>query len=150
MYTATQNLTIPEDLIPPLPSSSTQTETRDIQVDNVYIYDIEEDKNFLISPATPNPSPSPSPTPLEEIKNRYSASTTQTIQWYPDSRHFISVTEDKIIISEYDSTNQAVVYAGPFSNSFAYPYPNGSSLVILASLNGGSNLPPNLYSINLK
>jgi len=152
MYTATENLTIPKDLIPALPSSSTQPETRDLEIDNVYIYDIEEDKNFLISQTTPNPSPSPSPspTPLEEIKNRYSSVSTQTIQWYPDSSHVIIVKEDKIIISEYDSTNQAVVYAGPFAHQFAYPYPNGSSLVILASLNGGSNLPPNLYSINLK
>jgi hypothetical protein len=62
----------------------------------------------------------------------------------------IIVENNKIIIAEYDGTNRHTVYAGPFAADFAYPWPNGSRLIILASLNGGGDLPPNLYSINLK
>ena len=56
----------------------------------------------------------------------------------------------KIIIAEYDATNRHTVYAGPFAQNFIFPWPNGSRLIILASLNGGSARAPNLYSINLK
>ena len=167
MYTATASAAIPENLIPPLPASSTQLENRNLEPGSIYVYHIEEDKNFLISegfgtPGVQSPvgselrrSSEPSIS-LTALSRRYSPFKTQTIQWFPDSRHLIKVLEDlptqagKIDIIEYDNTNHQTIYAGPFENAFAYPWPNGNRLIILASLNGGSNLPPNLYSINLK
>lgn len=160
MYTATEQITLPDELISPLPGSSTQTEARSLKPNQIYIYDLEEDKNFYLGDV-PQPSPEPkTKTPvkktvtvhdqLNQLAAAYSPIFDQSIQWYPDSRHVLMVQDDKIIISEYDSTNQHTVYAGPFSSGFAYPSTNGSRLIILASLNGGSNLPPNLYSIDLK
>ncbi|MBU1499337.1 PEGA domain-containing protein [Patescibacteria group bacterium] len=128
LYSATASAQLAENLIPPLPATSTQKETRAIEPKNYYIYDLEEDKNFLISPFNQD----------------------APIIWYPDSNHVIMVEGAKIIIAEYDATNRHTVYAGPFAQNFIFPWPNGSRLIILASLNGGSNLPPNLYSINLK
>ncbi len=128
LYAATASAQLAENLIPPLPAVSTQAENRQLQPNNYYIYDLEEDKNFLISPFNQN----------------------APVIWYPDSGHVIMVEKGKIIIAEYDSTNRHTVYAGPFSQNFIFPWPNGSRLIILASLNGGSDLPPNLYSINLK
>lgn len=49
LYQATSDLLIPTGLIPTLPSSSTQQEVRGIKSGSWYIYDIKEDKNFLIS-----------------------------------------------------------------------------------------------------
>jgi len=128
LYVATASAQLASNLIPPLPASSTQKETRTIEPNHYYIYDLEEDKNFLISPFNQN----------------------APVIWYPDSNHVIMVENAKIIIAEYDATNRHTVYAGPFSQNFIFPWPNGSRLIILASLNGGSALPPNLYSINLK
>lgn len=160
LYTATKTVTIPDNLLPALPASSTQKEDRNLQPDKIYIYDLEEDKNFLIGNA---PAPSPSPKSnlktkivikpadeLEKIRTLYSPIKNQLIQWFPDSRHVIMVEENKLTIAEYDNTNRQTVYAGPFSQNFAYPWPNGSRLIILSSLNGSPDLPPNLYSINLK
>lgn len=48
LYQATSDLTIPVELIPPLPSANTQPETRNLTKGNFYVYDIEEDKNFLV------------------------------------------------------------------------------------------------------
>lgn len=48
LYLATEELTIPEELIPPLPATNTQPEERSLKPGNYYIYDIEEDKNFQI------------------------------------------------------------------------------------------------------
>jgi hypothetical protein len=161
IYSPQEAMTIPDSLIPPLPASSTQKQYRQIKPGSLYLYDIKEDRNFYLGAAT-LPSPSPASVksrvkaatekidPVQKLVNRYQPEALGFFQWFPDSRHIIVVTEAKIIISEYDATNQAVVYAGPFVQNFAFPWPNGSRLVILASLNGGSNLPPNLYSINLK
>lgn len=161
LYTATASAQIPEELIPSLPASSTQPENRNIEPNNTYVYDLEEDKNFLIgsadlrsvleaSASRPDLSQKAKSSPLHLLTNRYSAISLHPIQWFPDSNHLIYVRDDKIDILEYDNTNYQTVYAGPFENDFAYPWPNGNRLVVLASLNGGSNLPPNLYSINLK
>jgi hypothetical protein len=48
VYTATQAATLPEDLIPPVPASNTQPQTRDLEVGGIYVYDREEDRNFMI------------------------------------------------------------------------------------------------------
>ena len=148
LYTATASAQIPEDLIPSLPASSTQSENRYLEPGNIYIYDLKEDKNFKVNQTEIKPITEL--TALEQLTARYYPLSLQNTQWYPDSNHVIIVQEDKIIIAEYDNTNHHTVYAGPFTDSFAFPWPNGSSLLILASLNGGSNLPSNLYSINLK
>jgi hypothetical protein len=153
MYTATASAVIPEDLLPTLPASSTQLETRSIEPNHVYVYDLEEDRNFLVSQGSEllvSSEPTSEPSVLQLLTRRYSAKSSQSIQWFPDSKHLIKISENKIDIIEYDNTNHQTVYAGPFENSFAYPWPSGNRLVILASLNGGSNLPPNLYSIDLK
>lgn len=52
LYQATTPLEIPADLIPSLPSTSTQTQSRNIQPGNYYVYDLEEDTNFLIQEAS--------------------------------------------------------------------------------------------------
>jgi len=148
LFTATASAQIPQELIPSLPASSTQPETRQLEPGNIYIYDLKEDKNFKLSQTEVKTTTSLSS--LEQLTSRYSPLTLQSTQWYPDSNHVIIVKDDKIIIADYDATNYQTVYAGPFADSFAFPWPNGSRLLILASLNGGSNLPPNLYSINLK
>ena len=128
LYIPTAEITLTENLGPPLPASSNQDEQRRLQPNNVYVYDLKEDKNFWIA----------------------SAADLAKILWYSDSRHLLIVEDKKIILAEYDGTNRHTVYAGPFVGEFAYPWANGSSLLILASLNGGSALPPNLYSIILK
>lgn len=139
LYVPAEAMTLPAELITSLPASSTQSQQRQIKPENVYVYDLKEDKNFWIA----------------DVAN--ASEVFKYIQWYPDSRHLLIVEDNlpdgkagKVIIAEYDGTNRHTVYAGPFSGDFSYPWSNGSSLLILTSLNGGSNLPPNLYSINLK
>ena len=48
LYTATQSATIPQEIIPLTLASNTQVENRQLKPGNIYVYDIEEDKNFLI------------------------------------------------------------------------------------------------------
>ncbi|MFH1244379.1 MAG: PEGA domain-containing protein [bacterium] len=49
LYQATSAFTLPDGLVPALPSSSTQIQSRSTEPGFWYVYDLKEDKNFLIS-----------------------------------------------------------------------------------------------------
>jgi len=154
MYTATASATIPNELIPPLPASNTQSEIRMIEPGKIYVYDLKEDKNFILNEVQTLTEVKEKKTVLEQrlmaLQKKYFSLLTQTVQWFPDSKHVVLVKENKIIIAEYDATNQATIYAGLFNDAFTYPWPDGSRLIILTTLNPEPSLPSNLYAIELK
>lgn len=127
LYTATASATIPDDLIRPLPGSNTQSEKRELTPGNVYVYDIEEDKNF-------------------EVGQKGSPS----LSWFPDSARLVQVETNKVTIMEYDGSNPTVVYSGPMEDSYAFPYPSGKQMLILTNLNAASSAVPNLYAVSLR
>lgn len=197
LYRPDQDLMIPKNLAPDLPSESTQEEDRDIKVDRLYIYDIKEDKNFRVGDAAKtekkapkvskvlksNSSSSPLPSSsywsdrlagvpsaaaaltkatvtlppipnelmvqfLTLLRDRYSPIWKEEVQWFPTSAHLLMRQEQSVSILEHDGANNITIYDGPFAESFVYPWPNGSRLVILTKLNDSS--PTNLYAIGLK
>ncbi len=176
-YTATQEVSIPTDIVPPVPATNDQPEDRDLKPGNIYVYDRKEDKNFLIGHqdiasdsakfllATDLANKEPltiesSPSAFQSLQASTSAQTAKnfglyhtslyanTFQWFPDSKHLIYTTDDTIHIMEYDGTNDTTVYSGPFAKNFVYPWPDGSKLIILTSFS--PNSPLNLYAIDLK
>lgn len=48
LYTATAVVTIPDSIVPPIPATNSQPETRILKPGSIYVYDREEDKNFFI------------------------------------------------------------------------------------------------------
>lgn len=48
LFTATEEVTIPNELIPPVPASSTQEEERNLVAGGIYVYDTSEDRNFRV------------------------------------------------------------------------------------------------------
>lgn len=128
LYEATASATIPQIIKPPLIGANTQLEERNIIPNSVYVYDIKEDKNFKIT----------------EIK------TFPSLFWFPDSKHLVSVQKQAISIMEYDATNNVTVFSGPFEDSFVFPWPDGSKLVVLTTLNKTAGDIPNLYAVGLK
>lgn len=176
LYRATQKRTIPEHLLPDLPSESTQWEERTITPNGLYVYDLKEDKNYRIitlpssftdmatddssywesRPDTDNnaehfalpPIPEKLLTrALAELSGRYSPAFTLPVQWFPTSAHLLKRNDASISIIEYDGTNDVTVYAGPFDDSFVYPWPDGSKIIVLTNLSQSSLL--NLYTITL-
>lgn len=183
IYTATANVTIPDTIVPPIPSTNTQPEQRNLKTGEIYIYDQEEDKNFMIGnenifseteeekalgkmllatdlsdnkPKTLDSSPSAfislqatSSAKTANNFNKYHTSLfANTYQWFPDSRHILSTSDNQIKVEEYDNTNLTTLYSGPFSADFIYPWPDGSKLIILTSFSPDS--PLNLYAIELR
>ncbi|MEK7127877.1 MAG: hypothetical protein AAB838_04115, partial [Patescibacteria group bacterium] len=72
------------------------------------------------------------------------------VQWFVTSRHLVINEGKQISVMEYDGTNKAVVYAGPFVDNYVYVWPNWSKIVILTNLNTASTVGENLYTINLR
>jgi hypothetical protein len=75
---------------------------------------------------------------------------THALQWFPDSTHLISYDGGGVTVLEYDNGNQMRVYSGPFNQSFVYPWPNGSRLLMLTNFNQEAQVPENLYTIELR
>ncbi|MCL4353119.1 PEGA domain-containing protein [Patescibacteria group bacterium] len=127
LYQASRSANLPPVITPPLIGTDPTPQERQIQKGSIYVYDMKEDKNFKIPNISPNPH----------------------LMWFTDSRHLIYVEKGAINIMDYDGTNMTTIYAGPFIDSFVFPWPDGSKIVILTNL-GNSNTSPNLYTIGLK
>lgn len=123
LYQATASASLPAILTTYLPGTNPTTENRQLTPGKLYVYDTKEDKNYLIN---------------------------EKVVWLPTSRHLLSLTNNQISIMDYDGSNKSIIYAGPFTNGFVFPWPNGDRLVILTNLNSPDNSVQNLYSINLR
>lgn len=86
---------------------------------------------------------------LEEGK-QYSLPGAKSFVWLPDSRHIILVDDNSISLVDFDGTNKAVIYAGKFEDSFVFPWPDSSRLVMVSSFPTPTASEPNLYGINLR
>lgn len=126
LYTASSSANLPENLVKSLPGASTQKQERQVKEGQTYVYDIKEDRNFLI-------------TDQKEAKPL----------WLPTSGHLLLAEKGGVTIMDYDGTNRQVVYSGSYVFPFAYPFSNSSKLLILTSL-GSDSATPNLYSLTIK
>ncbi|MFZ5932767.1 MAG: PEGA domain-containing protein [Patescibacteria group bacterium] len=128
LYTASSSATLKENLIKPLPGSSTQRQERDIKIGRTYVYDIKEDRNFLIDEGS---------------------ESDRRLSWFPTSRHLLLAEDERIVIMDYDGTNRQQVYSGSYIAPHAYPFGSTSRLLILTNL-GATSTEANLYSLTIK
>src|SRR3989338_2860187 len=133
LYEASRSANIPILITPRVIGTDSTPEERNIQKGNLYVYDIKEDRNYLIFDRSQ----------LRKDENM------PRFTWYPDSRHLVFVKDRKINVTEYDGGNVTTVYAGPFVDDFVFPWNDGNSLVILTNLNI-DEAPINLYRLILK
>lgn len=85
-----------------------------------------------------------------ETKKDYDLPVAKAHLWLPDSMHIILIEESTISLVDFDGTNKAVIYAGKFEDSFVFPWPDSSRLVIVSSIPTPTASEPNLYGINLR
>lgn len=136
LYTASSSATLPEGLVKPLPGASTQTQERNLVQGRTYVYDIKEDRNFLITdtPVTINNNDNPQ---------------ISALRWMSSSRHLLLAGPGQIIIMDYDGTNRQTVYSGSYIMPSAFPFSNTSKILILTNL-GSSDSASNLYTLSVK
>jgi hypothetical protein len=135
-YTASEAATLKEGLIKGLPGSSTQKEERELGKGRTYVYDIKEDRNFLISET---------PVTLTNPEGK----VIPALRWLTSSRHLLLAEDGKITIMDYDGTNRQTVYSGSYVPPYAFPYSNSTRLLILTNL-GATNSVGNMYALTVK
>jgi hypothetical protein len=150
LYEASQSMTIPIIINPPLIGTNPTEEIRAIKLGNVYIYDVKEDRNYLIDDKTKTISPSHNLPISQSTYPPISPSSPSPIQWLPTSRHLVITGKDKVEVMDYDGTNRKVVYAGPFWDGFVAPWSNAGRIVILTNLNPSASAIGNLYAVNIR
>lgn len=135
-YTASESATLPENLIKQLPGASTQVQHRNIEAGATYVYDIKEDRNFLIStePVTIDNNDNPE---------------VPALRWMSSGRHLLWAGDNQAIIMDYDGTNRQVVYSGSYIKPSVFPFSNTTKLLILTNL-GSVDSVPNLYTLTVK
>lgn len=128
LYIASESAVMPNFITPPLPSTNSTPEVRNLTKGYTYVYQIKEDKNYLFysdEKALPN------------------------FLWYPSSSHIIFIEGKRIVAIEYDGGNKTTLYSGPFDPAFVYPWPDSSGLIIKTNLND-ETVPANLYKVGLR
>lgn len=148
LYEATGSAILPQIITPQLIGANPTEESRTLEPGTIYVYDIKEDKNYLIfKSGTLAPLP---PTPIGKNTPAVNFDVTSVLHWLPTSRHLVVVTKDKVEIMDYDGMNKRTAYAGPFWDAFAVPWASGGKLVILTNLNSAASAINNLYLVNLR
>lgn len=132
LYQANQTAILPPMITPPLIATNQTDEQRSLQKGKIYVYDKKEDKNFLIDVSLPK-----------------DASVKDSIQWYFDSRHLLINQGKKIVVVDYDDTNEQTVYSGPYEQGFFATTSDGK-IITLSNLNPGANEWPDLYLVGTR
>lgn len=139
LYTASSSATLNDNIIKSLPGVSTQRQERYIKPNHTYVYDIKEDRNFLIDDNAES----------LVIGNELHDSTNRRLTWFPTSRHLVLAEEGRVIIMDYDGTNRQEVYTGSYIAPHAFPTVSNERLLLLTNL-GADSGSPNIYSLTLK
>lgn len=135
LYQAKQQITLTYVITPRLVAANQTPEERSIKLDNLYVYDRKEDRNYLIS--------------LSETSVKMRMEGSPVLIWYPDSRHLVEHEGNKISIVEFDDTSRQIIYSGPHEGPF-YDITTDGKLLILANLNPQFNKTPDIYAVGIK
>ncbi len=126
LYLAQNNGQITPDIITPPPAQSTQTQHRQVQAGNYYVYDLKDDTNFLID----------------------SKDNLGQIFWLPNSNNLIFVQDQDLKVIDYDGTNKQNIFSENFDTNCVTPWSDGNKIIILTSTY--SSAPKNLYTISVR
>lgn len=180
LYTATASVTIPQDIAPPVPSTNTQPETRQLEPGNIYIYDRIEDKNFLISNESQIETPSTtekqllatdlfnkdplelesSPSAFQTLQATTSAQTVDNFSTYHTPLYVKTYQwfpDSKHLIYTTENEIHIMEYDGKndtivYSGFLAddFVYPWPDGSKLIILTSFSPNAPLNLYAIDLK
>jgi len=139
LYQAAAEAEIPTDIVKQLPGASTQKQERKLVPEQTYVYDIKEDRNFLVE-ENPNSL---------AVGSWQNSEVKRILAWFPTSGHLVMAEEGKVSIMDYDGTNREEIYTGSYITPNAYPILSTDRILILTNL-GASDSLPNLYAVTIK
>ncbi|MFO0703378.1 MAG: PEGA domain-containing protein [Patescibacteria group bacterium] len=132
LYIATAEASLQKILKEPLIGSNQTTDVREVKPNNLYVYDIKEDRNYRI---------------FDE--KELTTHDSKQIFFHPNSKNIVFKNSDSIAIADYDAKNIQNLYSGPFNKDFL-AISNDGRLIILTNLNPTQNTYGDLYAIGIK
>lgn len=115
----------------PLLGSNQTPEMRSLEPNNIYIYDIKEDKNYKLFDTTTSPHDFLYPF------------------FHPNSKNIVYSAEGSIHIMDYDGLNKQKIYAGPYEKEFITMAPD-SRILILTNFNPAQETSYDLYALGTR
>jgi filamentous hemagglutinin family protein len=161
-YTPIISLNLPENEIgKALPNTNATIETRNLQKDSTYVFDLKEGTNYQITSASnsaevkktiitaPDATPSASIAALKQLKAQTESYFVGNLSWYTNSRQLTVTNQNGVSIEDYDGLNlTSITYVQPLSG-FVISNPDGSRLILLTNINQKAD-SYNLISFDLK
>lgn len=161
-YTPNTNVNLPENEIGnALPNINSTQETRNLQKDNTYLYDLKEGTNYSLSFATvsadikkiiitqEDATPSANVASLMQLKVQSESYLVGNLSWYANSNQLIVTNQDGVNIVDYDDQNLTnITYVQP-QGGFVISNPDGSRLILLTNINQKADIF-NLIAFDLK
>ena len=145
LYQASTSAQMPIFTKPRVIGNNLLYERRDLQAGSIYVYNIKEDVNTRLT----EPMNKICTIDMPDCNCDEFSNCVVPFSWFSDSNHLLFVSNNQIKIIEDDGSNLTTIYAGPFVDRYAFPWPDGSKVVILTNFNNNS-VSPTLYSIGLK
>ncbi len=130
-YQATGSAQLKPVIKPPLPDYGHLPENRKLEKGDYYVYDIKNDKNYLVFPQ-------------QEVEKE------TKFWWMADSQHLLIGQKGKISVIEYDGGNLTTVFTGTCEPDNIFPAPTGKDIIVLTSLNPTQTNFYNLYNLSLR
>lgn len=162
LYTAKEDRILPDNLIGKvIQGVNPTTQIRKLAAGKTYVYDLKEDRNYLIKEANFDPRTAqplvtnenlPQTSILEQIsllRGQTDPHATGNLSWYSTSRHLVVSNSDGASIVEYDDNNLTPIISAKINGNFAASSADGSRLLILSNLNQKPDVF-NLISLDLK
>lgn len=143
LYLSDSEATLFNNLIKPVPGSSTQKQERNIKANSIYVYDIKEDRNFYIDSIKEDTKTCPQSASVIQL------SCNESLAWFRTSRHILYAQDGKISILDLDGTNKQEIYSGSYVSPLAFPSVSDDRIIILTNLGANSD-SFNLYSLSIK
>jgi hypothetical protein len=132
IYIATRSATLKRVLKKPLIGSNQTPEIREVVPNNIYVYDIKEDVNYLL-----------------DIESSDGKIDLSEIFFHPNSKNIIFRDVKSIMLSDYDGLNIQKIYTGPSNENFL-AVSNDGKLIIHTSLNQNDLQPGDLFAIGIR
>ncbi len=161
-YTPSENINLPGNEIgKSLPNINSTPETRNLQKDKTYLFDLKEGTNYLEASASnsadlkkiiitaSDATPSADVASLKQLKAQTESYTVGNLSWYSNSRNLVVTNIDGVNIADYDGLNLTNITSVIPLSGFAVSNPDGSHLVLLTNINQKPDIY-NLISFDLK
>lgn len=131
LYEATAGAKLDQVLKQPLIGVNQTEDVRTILPDSIYVYDVREDRNYLVIPAT-------------ELSRQHAYPL-----FHPNSKNIVLNEENSINIMDYDGKNKQKLYSGPYDSNF-FAVTSDGRVLVLTKFNTAANKSYDLYAVGIR